>query len=73
MSRDPKRIRRFCNELAGLWETYWPDWRFGQLVVNALNDMPTDPFFVEEDEMLEWLRHYFDRTQPNPFEEESKE
>ena len=30
--RDPKRIRKFCNELADLWESKCPDLRFGQIM-----------------------------------------
>jgi len=60
--RDIKRIRKFCNELASVWETSCPDWRFGQLVMNVLGDMQgsgRDPFFPEEDEMIEYFKKYF--------------
>ena len=57
--RDPKRIRKFCNQLAEIWETNCPDWRFGQLMVNVLGGMRQDPFFPEEDEMLEVFKNYF--------------
>lgn len=30
--KDPKRIRKFCNELADLWESKCPDLRFGQIM-----------------------------------------
>ena len=33
--RDPKRIRKFCNELADLWESKCPDLRFGQIMAYA--------------------------------------
>lgn len=51
--RDPKRIRKFCNQLADIWESQCPDWRFGQLVENVyrMNGI-TMPFYVEDDEML---------------------
>lgn len=55
--RDPKRIREFCNRLAAAWEQV-PDWRFGQLMCNALGEMAakgTDPFFPEEDKMIEFI------------------
>ena len=57
--RDPKRIRKFCNRLAAAWEMV-PDWRFGQLMVNALGEMSAkrDPFFPEEDEMIEFIEKY---------------
>lgn len=58
--RNTNRIRPFCNELATIWETSFPDWRFGQLMMNFLGEVSTkiDPFFPEEDEMLEYLRRY---------------
>ena len=28
-------------------------------MVNVLNSMPKDPFFPEEDEMLEFFKNYF--------------
>lgn len=60
--RDPKRIRKFCDELAEIWEKNVPDWRFGQLMMNMLGEMSStgrDPFFPEEDEMLEFFKSYF--------------
>lgn len=55
--RDPERIRAFCNRLVKVWECV-PDWRFGQLMVNALGEMGKDPFFPEDDEMIEYLEKY---------------
>ena len=59
--RDKKRIRKFCNELADIWEENCPDWRFGQLVLNVLGEMAVnrDPFFPEEDEMMKFFKKYF--------------
>lgn len=57
--RDIDRIDKFCKELAEIWKTNVPDWRFGQLMVNVLNSMPKDPFFPEEDEMLQFFKDYF--------------
>lgn len=60
--RDPGRIYTFCNELANLWASNVPDWRFGQLMMNTLGKMQAggrDPFFPEEDEMLKFLQNYF--------------
>lgn len=60
--RDIKRIRKFCNRLADLWEMT-PDLRFGQLISNALgyvqSETKRDIFFIEEDEMLKTLEKYF--------------
>lgn len=59
--RDPKRIRKFCNRLAAAWEQL-PDWRFGQLMMNALGEMKRDPFFPEDDEMIEYLENYVENS-----------
>lgn len=63
--RDPKRIRKFCNRLAKAWEMV-PDWRFGQLMMNALGEMNVnrDPFFPEEDEMICFLEDYVKKHSP---------
>lgn len=62
--REPTRIFKFCNELAKIWREYAPDWRFGQLMMNVLGAMQTsgkDPFFLEEDEMIKFIKEYFDK------------
>lgn len=46
--RDPKRIDELLNTVKTVWEQY-PDWRFGQLVVNVLG---VDPFYIEDDIIL---------------------
>lgn len=60
--RDPKRIDEFCEELKKMWHQV-PDWRFGQLIVNALGEIQAkekcDVFFVEDDKMLEDLKEVF--------------
>lgn len=55
--RDPKRIDKFCWRLAEAWKKV-PDWRFGQLMVNCLGSMETDPFFPEDDEMIQYIEKY---------------
>ena len=63
--RNPDRIDKFCNELAEVWKKV-PDWRFGQLISNVLGKMQSegrDPFFPEEDEMIEYFRNYFKREE----------
>lgn len=63
--RNPDRIDKFCNELAEEWKKV-PDWRFGQLITNVLGKMQSegrDPFFTEEDEMIEYFRNYFKREE----------
>lgn len=61
--RDSERIDKFCERLAKAWENY-PDWRFGQLMVNILSEMMAqgrDPFFPEEDEMIRFIEDYCHR------------
>ena len=60
--RDKARIKPFCDRLAQLWETHGPDLRFGQIISClplAIHRPGHDPFFVEEDEMLDALQHTF--------------
>lgn len=57
--RDINRIRKFCNELASLWEIV-PDWRFSQLICNVFSTLRHDPFFTEDDAMLQIFRDYFE-------------
>lgn len=60
--RNKKRIKEFCNELANIWEENVPQWRFGQLICNVFGQMATedkDPFFPEEDAMINYFKNYF--------------
>lgn len=57
--RDTDRIDNFCSELAKIWKENCPDWRFGQFMMNVLNSFNTDPWFDEEDAMIEKIRDYF--------------
>lgn len=64
--RDVKRIRKFCNNLADVWEQSCPDWRFGQLMSNVLGKMMADGrdcFFPEEPEMLEYFKNFFNKKE----------
>lgn len=58
--RKIERIEPFMKELTKIWKEKCSDWRFGQLISNVLNSFEIDPFFIEEDEMLERFRKYFD-------------
>lgn len=67
--RDVKRIDDFCNRLKAVWKQV-PDWRFGQLIMNALEAMQAggyDPFFLEDDEMIRFLENYECSPSNNPF------
>lgn len=62
--RNPNRIFEFCDKLAVLWHDRAPDWRFGQLVCNVFGEMASqgiDPFFPEEDKMMEFFENYFNK------------
>ena len=61
--RDEKRIFPFMNEIATLWQTYFPDWRFGQLMTVfenwvKVNTSYYDLFYIEEDRFLELFKEF---------------
>lgn len=56
--RDSARIDEFCSRFAWLWKTYFPDWRFGQLVSNLQTMMRCDLFYLEEDEVLKKMEEF---------------
>lgn len=70
MSRDHKRIRKFCNQLATEWEKN-PDLRFGQFIMNVLGqvvaDTKRDVFFIEDDEMMEAIQRVLDHPGATPY------
>lgn len=55
--RDPKRIKPLLKTLEDVWNDV-PDWRFGQLICNMLGTFGRDPFYVEDDEMQEFMKKY---------------
>ena len=61
--RDKERIRKFCDEFAALWEQQ-PDLRFGQ-IISTISRFD-DPFYLEEDKMMEALKQYFTRKNRAP-------
>ena len=58
--RNPERLDNFYNELKEIHKRSFPDLRFGQFMMNALEWIAKkrDPFFPEEDEMLELIKEY---------------
>lgn len=60
--RDKKRIKPFLDRLGKVWEENASDWRFGQLMVNILGSLPRDPFFPEDDEMIQYFENFFDKN-----------
>lgn len=57
--RDPNRLDAFYDELKKIHKEKVPDWRFGQLIVNFLGWYGRDPFYLEEDKMIDLFRKYF--------------
>lgn len=55
--------QKFCWRLAEAWKKV-PDWRFGQLMVNCLGSMETDPFFPEDDEMIQYIEKWCGANNP---------
>ena len=56
--RSIKRIKPFLQILEKAWETV-PDWRFGQLVCNLQRAIQNDGFYIEDDQMLDVIKAYF--------------
>ena len=60
--RNSERLNDFYNTFKALHQTYFPDLRFGQLMLNFFgwlsNDKKIDPFFPEEQKMIEYFSEY---------------
>lgn len=61
--RDDKRIFPFMNEITSLWQTSFPDWRFGQVMTVfenwvKVNTSYNDLFYIEEDRFLELFKEF---------------
>lgn len=56
--REIKRIDSFTNEINQIWKDNFPDWRFGQLMVNFMSWYGTDIFYLEEDKFLEIFNQF---------------
>lgn len=67
--RDAYRLYKFYEELREIHMKYFPDWRFGQMIVNVLVGWHTkterDIFFLEEDEMIQIFRDYVKSMEDN--------
>lgn len=64
--RDINRLDKFYDELKEIHKKHFPDWRFGQFLVNVLADWQAktkrDIFFLEEDEMIQIFRDYINKV-----------
>ena len=60
--RKPERLDPFYAELKEIHKHSFPDLRFGQFMLNALGWIQSvkgiDPFFPEEDEILNLIKEY---------------
>lgn len=60
--RNPNRLDNFYDTVKQIHKTKFPDWRFGQLMSNFLgwvySEKKIDPFFPEEDKMLEYFKEF---------------
>ena len=47
VTREPKRIERILASIRAIWERF-PDWRLGQLLVNAIPEFEGRLFYIED-------------------------
>ena len=65
--RDPNRLDNFYEELKTIHRNHFPDLRFGQLITSIfywITNGGVDPFYVEEPQMIEYIREYVEYTIP---------
>ena len=55
--RDPKRFDKFYDELKRVHKEHFPDWRFGQFMINFMT-WYGDPFYLEEDTFMEKINEF---------------
>lgn len=66
--RDPKRIDEVLKCIETIWKK-WPDLRLCQLLGNL--NLPDDPYYVEDDRLLNELRSTYSDALVNDNNEES--
>ncbi len=54
--RNPNRIEPMIKLIKEIWQVC-PDLRLTQLIMNALK-MNSDPYYIEDDKLLQALREY---------------
>ena len=54
-------VALFYERLAKVWKENCPDWRFGQFIINVFGSFRTDPWFWEEDQMIECIKQFFEK------------
>ena len=55
--RKSVRLDEFYKELCRIHKEYLSDWRFGQFIFNLIAEIG-DPFYYEEDKMIEVIKKY---------------
>lgn len=61
--RNPERIDEFLQKLGTLWKDKYPDWRFGQLIMNFLYEAG-DVFYYEENHFLIAFKAFLNNEDP---------
>lgn len=56
--RNPNRLDAFYDEFRELHKTFFPDWRFSQLIINFFGFIGQDPWYYEEDKMMKLFRKF---------------
>lgn len=60
--RDPNRIDGYIEKLKKIWKRF-PDWRFGQLILNLFSSQKmggADLFYMEDTEMFRKIEETID-------------
>lgn len=70
--RNPERIYEFCRRFAKAWKDNCPDQRFGQFIMNVFHDWNKDPFYPEDDEMIDYIEKWAENHSPYHKPEEPK-
>lgn len=55
--RDANRLDDFYDKIKEIHKKEFPDWRFGQFIINFCGYYG-DPFYLEEDKFIEKLENY---------------
>lgn len=60
--RDPNRLDTFYETLKEIHKTYFPDWRFGQFIINFqgwyYDKYHRDVFYVEDGSVLDDIKDF---------------
>lgn len=57
--RDANRLDVFYDKMKEIHKREFPDWRFGQFIINFIGYCG-DPFYFEEDKFIKKLESYVD-------------